>query len=121
MIENEADVHACSVTKLLRIGLSQSLHLMMPISVVSGCAPKSFISCADSHDVGGDGSDVGSSFGDAVSHEKGDGGALVLGFRVGIWGVELHVTWISGGLRHIYCERSDYHARRSGTSDQSSS
>jgi hypothetical protein len=71
----------CSVTKLLRTGFSQSLHLTTPMSELSGWEPKSFMSRADSHDVGGDGRDEGSD-GDSgeagrASQEKGVVGGLV--------------------------------------------
>lgn len=51
--------------KLLRTGLLHSLHLTRPISevAVSGREPKIFMSRAESHEVGGDGSEVGSSTG----------------------------------------------------------
>jgi len=49
--------------KLLRIGLPHSLHLTRPISevAVSGREPKIFMSGAESHEDGGEGSDAGSS------------------------------------------------------------
>ena len=62
-------------------GLSQSLHFTMPISDFSGWAPNIFISRADSHDVGGDGSDAtfsvfgGGEEGNA-SHENAGGDSL---------------------------------------------
>lgn len=78
---------ACSTMKLLRTGLSHSLHLTTPMSDESGCAPNSFMSFAESHEVGGDGKEAGSvgvgGKAGSSSHEKGvDGLLLGLSFSV---------------------------------------
>lgn len=71
-------IPACSTMKLLKTGFPQSLHLTSPISEVdvSGRAPKIFMSRAESHDVGGEGS-VFSVLdgGEGASQENGDAGA----------------------------------------------
>ena len=57
----------------MSIGFSQSLHLTMPNSGLSGSAPKTFMFFASSHCVGGDpGSEVELDDGDVgkLSHEK---------------------------------------------------
>jgi hypothetical protein len=77
---------ACSNIKLRRMGLSQSLHFTRPISEVevSGWAPKSFMSRAESHEVGGEGSEAGSSGGEGgrrLSQEKGEAGSDGLSLR----------------------------------------
>ena len=65
---------------LRNTGFSQSLQRTTPISDLSGSTPKIFISRAESHDVGGEGSSatcasVGDVWRGAVSEsqEKGDG------------------------------------------------
>jgi hypothetical protein len=70
---------------LRRIGLSQSLHLTTAISARSGFAPKIFISRADNHDVGGEGSDAGSfegGEGGRFDQEKGEGEPSGFSFKV---------------------------------------
>ena len=45
---------ACSATALRNTGFSHSLHLTMPTVLVSGEAPNTFMSRAESHCVGGE-------------------------------------------------------------------
>ena len=77
---HDDDAPECSARKLRRTGLAQSAHFTRPISDVEvrGRAPKSFISRATSHEVGGDagGADVTSEAaeGDGMSHENGEKG-----------------------------------------------
>lgn len=69
---------ACSTIKLLKTGFPQSLHLTSPISEVdvSGRAPKIFISRAESHEVGGEGSEFSELVGgEGRSQENGEAGA----------------------------------------------
>jgi hypothetical protein len=56
-MKEEIFMPACSKMKLLRIGLLHWLHLTRPMreGEKRGFGPKSFISTAESHEVGGDG------------------------------------------------------------------
>lgn len=89
----------CSTIQLRRTGFSQSLHFTTPISDtdVRGWQPKIFMSRAESHAVGGDGSEAASLLvngGTWVSQENG-GGGLVSGLsRVELMVVdEKHANW----------------------------
>lgn len=64
---NQMSAPACSATALRKMGFAQSLHCTMPISEVllRGSAPNSFMSRAESHEVGG---------GKAGKEEGGEGG-----------------------------------------------
>lgn len=81
-------IPACSSMALRSTGFRHSLHFTMPISSPSGSTPNTFMSRADSQDVGGDGGLSGCSCtggeGGAMSHENGDAGGegLGLSFKV---------------------------------------
>lgn len=72
---NQTYIPICSVITLRRMGFPHSLHLTTPMSEVDdrGCGPNNFMSRAESHDVGGEGSEVcsdGGGDGSRASQEK---------------------------------------------------
>lgn len=83
-------VPACSAIALRKIGFAQSLHCTMPISEVllRGSAPNSFMSRAESHEVGGgkpdreEGGERGGGLEDRVRKDRGAGEGVGVGLSL---------------------------------------
>lgn len=88
-----------SANALRRTGLSHCLHLTMPICSLRGVEPKTFISRAESHAVGGDGRDEiwtgGASAGSAA--------ALSQSVRMGVgdWSFLSRIVILTGRSKRV--------------------